>query len=129
MEHDVVAVPNAMHTLEIRGKRAPGILVLSPNMTILHLNQTARILLGRIEQMDWDGKPGQALPSVVTDLATEIREVLALGKMFGDGQMPQVERTLGGPTQKIALRVIGLPNSKDSGNCRILVLLEPETLE
>ncbi len=129
MENDVVAVPSAMQTLAGRGKRATGILVLSPSMTILHLNQTARILLRRIEQKEWDGKAGQELPSVVTDLATEIREILALGKMFDEGQMPQLERELEGPTQKIALRVIGLPKSTDSGNCRILVLLEAETLE
>lgn len=106
---------------------APGIVVLSPSMQVLHMNRQAIKLASLLGSVELNGQPSNdptgILPPPLADMANEILKVLrSRHKMSEKGQI-EIRRTVNETGKLVSICGIGVPNGYGVEHARIMLLL------
>lgn len=112
---------------QARGAIAPGVVVLSSSLQLLHINHQAIALLKQLIQSSSQQEVDRNLTSPLTphshDLVTTIKKRLA-SRNFSPFHC---YRAIGTPTQEILLKGFGVPDPRGFSDSRIVILLVPQS--
>jgi DNA-binding CsgD family transcriptional regulator len=106
---------------DLRG--GPGLIVLSTDKRLLHMNQRGWELIRQIndsQTVTETVKAGGLLPTAVTEVCTEIHTLLKTQLGLKDWEQLEVRRLVGDPKRPILLRGFGLPGT----DSRVLIVME-----
>jgi DNA-binding CsgD family transcriptional regulator len=106
---------------DLRG--GPGLIVLSTDKRLLHMNQRGWELIRQIndsQTVSETVKAGGLLPTAVTEVCTEIHTLLKAQLGSKDWEQLEVRRLVGDPKRPILLRGFGLPGT----DSRVLIVME-----
>jgi DNA-binding CsgD family transcriptional regulator len=106
---------------DLRG--GPGLIVLSTDKRLLHMNQRGWELIRQIndsQTVTETVKAGGLLPTAVTEVCTEIHTLLKTQLGSKDWEQLEVRRLVGDPKRPILLRGFGLPGT----DSRVLIVME-----
>ena len=133
--HIVEYVRGLRHTLnegaiavqEQRDRAAPGIVVLSPSLHLLHMNRRALALLTGEDLPALNIRTAQALTAPLHPHCQDIIETMQ-ARLAADNWEPFHQYSLiGDSTGQILLKGFGLPDRKGAAHSRIVMLLSPHT--
>lgn len=110
-----------------QGAAGPGIVVLSPSLQILHMNQRAIALLTQWERADRSIGAEQALAAPLHQLCQDILETMQERLGSNNWEQFQQFRTIGDSPPLILLKGFGLPDRRGLPHSRIVMLLSPHT--
>ncbi len=106
----------------------PGVIVFSPSMRLLHMNEQALVLsrtLNSVQDQPQDGGGGaSALPEALRDFCNEIVESLNHRIEAEDWTQFEIKRIAGPPEQPILLRGFGLPDRLEHQRSRVVITLQ-----
>jgi hypothetical protein len=108
-----------------QGATGPGIVVLSPSLQILHMNQRAIALLAQWERADQSIGTDQALAAPLHQHCQDILETMQERLGSNNWEQFQQFRTIGNSTHQILLKGFGLPDRRGLPHSRIVMLLSP----
>lgn len=114
------------HDVEgIAGLRGgPGILILSIDARVLHMNRRGWELVRQINDMQYPIKSsGGLLPAQVSQICLEMEKLLRVPSAMKDWEQLEVRRLAGGD-KPVLLRGFGLPGHRGSRHARVMILLE-----
>ncbi len=117
--HDVKGIA------DLRG--GPGVLILSTDNRLLHMNRRAWELIRQIsdsQTVTQTVKAGGLLPTAVTEICTEIHTLLKAQLGSKDWEQLEVRRLVGDPKRPVLLRGFGLPGSESAQHSRVLIVME-----
>ena len=106
---------------------APGIVVLSLSLQVLHMNQRAMVLLNQLEHTGQSVGTERALTAPLHQHCQDIIETLQARLGANNWEQFQQYRMIGDSTNKILLKGFGLPDQRGLPYSRIVVLLSPQT--
>jgi DNA-binding CsgD family transcriptional regulator len=107
------------------GQRAgPGVLVLSPTMQLVHMNQQAWELVGRIGRQENSNLANGMLPAALVQVCAEIQSIFQKRTDNEDMEQLEVKRLAGNQDRPVLLRAFGLPDYNGNPQALILILLE-----
>jgi DNA-binding CsgD family transcriptional regulator len=117
----------AKHGLEgiadLRG--GPGILILSTDARLLHMNRRGWELVRQINDTQYAmNASGGLLPAQVLQICSEIQKLLRLPSGSKDWEQLEVRRLAGGSHKPVLLRGFGLPGHRGTRYGRVMILLE-----
>ena len=104
-------------------REGPGILVLSTDLRLLHMNRRGWELMQHINS-EQAVKAAGVLPAQVIQMCAEIEKLLRGQSQAKDWEQLEVRRLVGNSTKPVLLRGFVLPGSKGVQQTRVLVLLE-----
>jgi DNA-binding CsgD family transcriptional regulator len=119
------APSNRSHNVEgiadLRG--GPGILILSTDARLLHMNRRGWELIRQINDAQYELRiPRGLLPAQVIQICTEIQKLL---RAPSGKEWEQMEvRRLAGAHKPVLLRGFGLPGHRGSRHARVMILME-----
>ena len=103
----------------------PGILLLSPTLQLLHINQRALSLCGKITHVHNGKAATGVLPTAVTELCAEVVTAFQERTHAKDWEQVQIMRVLPTSNPPVLLRAFGVPDHRGRlPQARILVLME-----
>src|SRR5438094_5715942 len=105
----------------------PGILLLSPELQLMHMNRQAWELSRKITQAENGKAATGVLPPAVTELCAEVVTALRVRIDAKDWEQVQITRLVGTPNPPVLLRAFGLPDGGDAQRARIFILMEEVT--
>lgn len=108
-----------------------GLVVLCPELTILHINKPAADLARYLRRQAAPPTPGQVLPTSWLELGQQVREAMQHEEATQGGRAVHVKRTISEGTRTIALSGFGLLAGDHPKHSRILLITEehcPEQL-
>ena len=112
------------HAESIADKRmGPGIMMLSSTMQLLYSDRRTWELLGCINKAPSITLTYGMLPPMVTELCSEILDLLKVRTEANDWEQFRVKRVLGGPERPLLVCGFGLPEQEGSKS-RILITIE-----
>ncbi len=107
---------------------SPGVIVFSPSMRLLHMNEQALVLsrtLNSVQEQTPEGGSGdRVLPEALRDLCDEIVESLNRRMEAEDWTQFEIKRIAGTPEQPILLRGFGLPDRQERQRSRVVITLQ-----
>jgi DNA-binding CsgD family transcriptional regulator len=103
-------------------RSGPGILILSTDTRLLHMNRRGWELIRQINDCR-PLKAGGLLPAAVTEICSEIQTLLSAQLGSKDWEQLEIRRLAGDTKKPVLLRGFGLPGS-EAGNARVLVVME-----
>lgn len=101
----------------------PGLLILSTDNRLLHMNRRGWELVRQINEtqsVTETVKAGSLFPSAITEICTEIKKLLNAQLGSKDWEQLEVRRLVGDAKRPILLRGFGLPGA----DARVLVVME-----
>jgi hypothetical protein len=104
---------------------APGIVVLSPSLQVLHMNRQAMVLLNQLEPAGQSVGAERTVAAPLHKHCQEIIETLKARVKSNNWEQFQQYRMIGGSTNTILLKGFGLPDQRGLSYSRIVVLLSP----
>ena len=104
---------------------APGIVVLSPSLQVLHMNRRAMVLLNQLEHTGQSVGTERTVAAPLHQHCQEIIETLQARLKLNNLEQFQQYRMIGGSTNTILLKGFGLPDQRGLPYSRIVVLLSP----
>src|SRR5438445_6303040 len=105
----------------------PGILLLSPELKLMHMNRQAWELSRKITQAQNGKAATGVLPPAVTQLCAEVITALRVRIDAKDWEQVQITRLVSPPNPPVLLRAFGLPDGGDAQRARIFILMEEGT--
>ena len=105
----------------------PGILLFSPALQLMHMNQRGWELSGKIMRAQNGMAATGVLPTAVTELCVEIITVLQVRTVAKDWDQVQLRSLVHTPKSSVLLRAFGVPDRGGVQQARILILLEEVT--
>jgi DNA-binding CsgD family transcriptional regulator len=102
----------------------PGILILSPDSQLLHMNRRGWELIRQINAEHAVKDAGGLLPLQVTQICAEIHRLLLGEAASKDWEQLEIRRIAGGPKTPVLLRGFALPSSQAVNQARVLILME-----
>src|SRR5687768_2442552 len=120
-------LPDHHHDLkgiaDLRG--GPGILILSTDAHLLHMNRRGWELVRQINDAQYEANTGGGLlPAQVRQICSEIQKLLRSPSGTKDWEQLEVRRLAGGPQKPVLLRGFGLPGTRGIRQGRVMILLE-----
>jgi len=106
---------------DLRG--GPGILILSTDHKLLHMNRRGWELVRQINETQ-AVKAGGLLPAAVTEICAEIHGLLRAQIGSKDWEQLEVRRLAGDQKQPVLLRGFGLPGVDPAHHSRVLIVME-----
>jgi hypothetical protein len=103
----------------------PGIVVLSPSLHVLFMNQRAMALLNQLEHTAQSTKTERDLVAPLHRHCQDIIETLRARLRSNNWEQFQQCRTIGNSPHTILLKGLGLPDIKGLSHSRIVMLLSP----
>jgi hypothetical protein len=105
-------------------RSGPGILIMSGESRLLHINRRGWDLIRQMNDAQ-EVKVSGLLPTVVSQICTDIYHVLKLQNGSKDWEQMEVRRMAGEPNSPILLRGFGLPGGgKSPKSSRVLIIME-----
>jgi DNA-binding CsgD family transcriptional regulator len=105
-------------------RSGPGILVMSGESRLLHINRRGWEFIRQMNDAQ-EVKAGGLLPTVVSQICTDVYHVLKLQNGSKDWEQMEVRRMAGEPNSPILLRGFGLPGGgKSPKSSRVLIIME-----
>jgi DNA-binding CsgD family transcriptional regulator len=101
----------------------PGILILSGESKLLHMNRRGWELIREINESQLV-KAGGLLPSAISQVCSEIHDLLKIQQGPKDWEQVEVRRLAGGATCPVLLRGFGLPGGNNAKQSRVLIIME-----
>src|SRR5881409_2632757 len=122
-------IPVSSDFIETRVEQrvGPGILLLSPELKLMHMNRQAWELSRKITQAQNGKAATGVLPPAVTELCAEVITALRVRIDAKDWEQVQITRLVGTPSPPVLLRAFGLPDGGDAQRARIFILMEEVT--
>jgi len=105
----------------------PGIVVLSPSLQVLHMNQRAMVLLNQLDHTVQSVGAELAVAAPLHQHCQDIIETLQARLGSNNWEQFQQYRTIGGSTHTILLKGFGLPDRRGLSHSRVVMLLSPHT--
>ena len=135
--HIVEYVRGLRHTLnegalavqEQRDTAAPGIVVLSPSLHLLHMNRRALALLTGADLPALNIRTAQALTAPLHPHCQDIIETMQARLAADNWEQFYQYRVIGDPTDQILLKGFGLPDRRGLLHSKIVMLLTPHSTE
>ncbi|WP_447979431.1 response regulator transcription factor [Candidatus Nitrospira bockiana] len=106
---------------DLRG--GPGILILSTDNKLLHMNRRGWELIKQINEVQ-AVRAGGLLPNAVTEICSEIQNLLRAQLGSKDWEQLEVRRLSGDPKRPVLLRGFGLPGVDPAQHARVLIVME-----
>ena len=103
-------------------RSGPGILILSTDTRLLHMNRRGWELIRQINDTQ-PLKAGGLLPVAVTEICSEIQSLLSAQLGSKDWEQLEIRRLAGDTKKPVLLRGFGLPGSEPS-HAKVLVVME-----
>ena len=121
----------AIAVQEQRDRTAPGIVVLSPSLHLLHMNRRALALLtplnGTVHETAQNIGADRAIAAPLHQHGQDIMQTMQ-ARLAADNWEPFHQYSLiGDSTGQILLKGFGLPDRKGAAHSRIVMLLSPHT--
>ena len=102
----------------------PGILLLSPELQLMHMNRQAWELSRKITQAQNGKAATGVLPPAVTQLCAEVSTALRVRIDAKDWEQVQITRLVSPPNPPVLLRAFGFPDGGEAQRARIFILME-----
>src|SRR3989454_146310 len=102
----------------------PGILLLSPELKLMHMNRQAWELSRKITQAQNGKAATGVLPPAVTQLCAEVITALRVRIDAKDWEQVQITRLVSPPNPPVLLRAFGFPDGGEAQRARIFILME-----
>src|SRR5690242_19029864 len=100
----------------------PGILNLSADDKVLHINHTAWVLLQQLHKAE--GKSSHSLfPSAVKEICAELRNILSGSAASAQGEHFEARRVASGVDHGVLLNGLVLPSSHGAQGDRLLIVM------
>lgn len=103
----------------------PGIVVLSPNLQVLHMNLQAMALLNRLKHTARSIGAEHAVVAPLHQHCQEIIEIMQSRMRSNNWEQFRKYRTIGSSTDSIFVYGFGLPDRRGLPHSRIVMLLSP----
>jgi len=114
-------------TNDLRGiadlREGPGLLILSTDNRLLHMNRRGWELVREIGEAQVI-KAGGLLPNAVSEICAEIHTLLKAQVGSKDWEQLEVRRLVGDSKRPVLFRGFGLPGSEAAQHSRILIVME-----
>jgi DNA-binding CsgD family transcriptional regulator len=107
--------------VDLRG--GPGILLLSTDIRLLHMNRKGWELIKQINEAQ-SIKDCGLMPAAVTQVCLEIGKLLQAQPGSKDWEQLEVRRMAGGTKRPVLLRGFGLPSGSNNKLSRVLIIME-----
>jgi DNA-binding CsgD family transcriptional regulator len=108
---------------DLRG--GPGILILSADARLLHMNRRGWELIRQINDEQYAMNAiGELLPPQVVEICGEVQKLIRLPSGSKDWEQLEVRRLAGGLQRPVLLRGFGLPGHRGSRQSRVMILME-----
>ena len=104
-----------------------GIVVLSPSLQVLHMNQRAMVLLNQLGDVMQGVGAERSVAAPLHQHCQEIIETLQSRLESNNWEQFRQYRTIGASPHSILLKGFGLPDRKGLSYSRIVMLLTPHT--
>lgn len=101
-----------------------GLVVLSTELAILHINKPAADLARHLRRQEGRSTTGHVLPSLWLELGEEVREAMEREALTHDGRAIHVKRTISGGDRFIVLSGFGLIAGNEPRHSRIVLMTE-----
>jgi hypothetical protein len=108
---------------------APGIVVLSPSLQVLHMNRRAMVLLDQLGHTAQSIGARQAVAAPLHQHCQDIIGTLQARLESNNWEQFQQFRTIGNSPHTILLKGFGLPDRRGPSYSRIVMLLTPHTAQ
>ncbi len=108
-----------------------GLVVLSTELTILHINKPAADLAKHLRRQQGSQTSSHVLPSLWLEVGDQVREAMERVEATRDGRAIHVKRTISDGDRSIVLSGFGLVAGHDPQHSRIVLITEehcPEQL-
>jgi len=102
-----------------------GIVVLSPSLQVLHMNQRAMVLLNQLEQTIQVVGTERTVAAPLHQHCQDIIETLRSRLESNNRERFHQYRTIGASPHSILLKGFGIPDSRGLSYSRIVMLLSP----
>jgi len=102
-----------------------GIVVLSSTLQVLHMNRRALVLLNQLQHTGQSAGVERALTAPLRQHCHDIIETLQARLGSNNWERFQQNRMIGGSTNTILLKGVGLPDQRGLSYSRIVLLLSP----
>ncbi|MGH7233671.1 MAG: response regulator transcription factor [Nitrospiraceae bacterium] len=106
---------------DLRG--GPGILLLSTDTRLLHMNRKGWELIKQINE-SLHLKAGGLMPTAITQICSEIQKLMQSQVGSKDWEQLEVRRMTGSGKSSVLLRGFGLPSGGNFKHSRILIIME-----
>lgn len=104
-------------------RTGPGILILSTDTKLLHMNRRGWELVRQINESRSVKAVGGLLPTAVTQICTEIQRLMRIQRDSKDWEQIEVRRLAETANQPVLLRGFGLPGG-GTQKARVLIIME-----
>lgn len=101
-----------------------GLVVLSAELHILHINKPAADLARRLRRQEGSSTTGGFLPGLWRELAEQVREAMEGEEATRDGRAIHVKRTISDEDRSLVLSGFGLIAGNELDHSRIVLMTE-----
>lgn len=128
MKEELNRIPSRSEELDVidstimEQRGAPGILFLSPESRVLHMNWKGWELIKQINETQ-PVKAAGLLPEAITNICVDLRKLMHSQTGSKDWEQIEVREIAGSAKQPILLRGFGLPD-RSNEQSRVLIILE-----